>query len=255
MHCIVSGGTETGLARNKQGSSRRTLLVSRESASWQGSRCEQGRPIGRRQRDLDRARGISSRQASRRSLALTRAVWLASDPQRRHAGREHRLWLSSRRFALLPADLRRRARGGRPWAARDECRRRLSPGAEADVACQRPRSSPASSFRCPRPHELVKLYKISKRKEIDTSTFRAGIRIDARGRPDPAGGHRLFGCRPDRHQAAADRELPGRTAVLRVDVSRGGQAGAGRGRADLGRPRQQAISIAARREYPGEVLS
>jgi xanthine dehydrogenase small subunit len=33
----------------------------------------------------------------------------------------------------------------------------------------------------PGPNELVKLYKISKRKEIDTSTFRAAIRIDARG--------------------------------------------------------------------------
>ena len=33
----------------------------------------------------------------------------------------------------------------------------------------------------PGPHELVRLYKISKRKEIDTSTFRAGIRIAERG--------------------------------------------------------------------------
>ncbi len=32
----------------------------------------------------------------------------------------------------------------------------------------------------PGPGELVKLYKISKRKEIDTSTFRAAIRIDVR---------------------------------------------------------------------------
>ena len=33
----------------------------------------------------------------------------------------------------------------------------------------------------PGPDERVKLYKISKRKEIDTSTFRAAIRIDERG--------------------------------------------------------------------------
>jgi xanthine dehydrogenase small subunit len=33
----------------------------------------------------------------------------------------------------------------------------------------------------PGAHEQVKLYKISKRKEIDTSTFRAGIRIAQRG--------------------------------------------------------------------------
>ena len=33
----------------------------------------------------------------------------------------------------------------------------------------------------PAANELVKLYKISKRKEIDTSTFRAAIRIEERG--------------------------------------------------------------------------
>ncbi len=33
----------------------------------------------------------------------------------------------------------------------------------------------------PRPDELVKLFKVSKRKEIDTSTFRAAIRIEERG--------------------------------------------------------------------------
>jgi xanthine dehydrogenase small subunit len=33
----------------------------------------------------------------------------------------------------------------------------------------------------PGPNELVKIYKISKRKELDTSTFRAAIRIEERG--------------------------------------------------------------------------
>ena len=49
--------------------------------------------------------------------------------------------------------------------------------------------------------ELVKLYKISKRKEMDVSTFRAGIRIARVGDSDRLGRHRLFRRRADRPPA------------------------------------------------------
>ena len=58
----------------------------------------------------------------------------------------------------------------------------------------------------PPPNELVKLYKISKRKEIDTSTFRAAIRIDAHGGLIRSAAIAYSGLvRGD--EAAADREL------------------------------------------------
>ncbi len=50
--------------------------------------------------------------------ALTAAVRLAADPQRRHAGRQHRPRLAGRRFTLFPDDRRGRAGIGERFAAR-----------------------------------------------------------------------------------------------------------------------------------------
>ncbi len=75
------------------------------------------------------------------------------------------------------------------------------------------------------------------------------------GRPDRLGRDRFLGRRPDRPPAAPDRGVPGRPAVLRGDLPRGRPARPGRGRADLRRPRLARLPPPARREYPAEVLS
>ena len=87
------------------------------------------------------------------------------------------------------------------------------------------------------PDEIVKLYKISKRKEMDVSTFRAGIRVRRQRRTDRVGRDRLLRRRADGAPAASYGGVSGRAAVLGRDLSRGGSARSCRGRADHRRPR------------------
>ena len=105
------------------------------------------------------------------------------------------------------------------------------------------------------PDEIVKLYKISKRKEMDVSTFRAGIRISRQRRADRVGGDRLLRRRADRAQTAPDGGVSGRPAVLGGDLSRGGSARSCRGRADHRRSRVARVPPPARGEHPRQVLS
>ena len=78
-----------------------------------------------------------------------------------------------------------------------------------------------------------------------------------RGHPDRRSGELIESAaiaysrrRADRAPTAGDRGVPGRPAVLRGDLSRGGQPGPRRGRADLRRPRLARVPPAARREHP-----
>ena len=62
---------------------------------------------------------------------------------------------------------------------RRRARSRVSTAARGRLAWNRDEIITKVVIPLPAANELVKLYKISKRKEIDTSTFRAAIRIDA----------------------------------------------------------------------------
>ena len=81
--------------------------------------------------------------------------------------------------------------------------------------------------------EIVKLYKISKRKEMDVSTFRAAIRIARSGDSIGSAAIAYSGVGPTvRRMTETETFLVGRP-VLPGDFPRGGPASAGRDRADL----------------------
>ena len=72
----------------------------------------------------------------------------------------------------------------------------------------------------------MKLYKISKRKEIDTSTFRAAIRIDERGGLIRSAAVAFSGVGPTAARLPQTESFLVGQLVLRVNVPAGGQAGA-----------------------------
>ncbi len=184
------------------------------------------------------------------------AIRLTADPQCRHAGRQYRTWLAGRGLALLPDDLRRRARI-------DQRARQCGALAIKDF-----HTGPKQTVLAPdeiitrvliplatRHDEIVKLYKISKRKEMDVSTFRAGIRLKRSGEQIESAAIAYCGVGPTVRRLPRDRSVSGRPAVLRGDISRGGHPGPRRGRADLRRPRLARLPPAAGREHPAQVLS
>ena len=73
--------------------------------------------------------------------------------------------------------------------------------------------------------EIVKLYKISKRKEIDVSTFRAGIRLKRNGQQIESAAIAYGGVGPTVRRLPCDRSFFGGQALVGVDISRGGHPG------------------------------
>ena len=104
----------------------------------------------------------------------------------------------------------------------------------------------------PGPSELVRFYKISKREEIDTSTFRAAIRIDERGGVIRSAAIAISGVGPIAARLPRAESFLVGQAFSESTLRQAGKR-AGRGRADLRRPRQQPVSIAACPEYPAQV--
>ena len=109
----------------------------------------------------------------------------------------------------------------------------------------------------PAPSDLFKLYKISKRKDLDISTLTGAIWMQVKDQIHRRGAHRLrrrraeypCGCETDR--SVARSASPSR----RGDISHGGQARPHRDHADLGRPRRGGVSVAAGRKFVAEVFS
>jgi xanthine dehydrogenase small subunit len=177
---IVSGGTETGLARNKRGIEPRAILSL--------ARISELARISYEKHVLSVGAGVTwtdLEDFSRDKLPLVHALTRRfGSPQVRNAGTlvgniaygspvaDSLCFLLITEAALEVA--------GPPGARRvmvEDFHRGPKQG-----ALERAEIITRVVIPLPGPNELVRLYKISKRKEIDTSTFRAGIRIALNGR-------------------------------------------------------------------------
>jgi xanthine dehydrogenase small subunit len=175
---IVSGGTETGLARQRRGSEPAQVLSLSKISE-----------LGRIEQDGDvlsigaNVTWTDLQAFAREKLPLLHALTLRfGSPQIRNAGTlvgniAYGSPVADSLCLLLVtgAELELAAAGG--------CRRKLVEGFHSGP--KQSRLAPGELITkvvipLPGPNELVKLYKISKRKEIDTSTFRAAVRIEAR---------------------------------------------------------------------------
>ncbi len=179
---IVGGGTELGLERNKQGSSRRrTLEPDGHRASCRKSPATTT--------SLSVGANVTWAQLEAYSRRLS-----ARDPRAHPSGSAHRRSATSPRvvgniahgspvadslcFLLIveaELELTSDARHAGAWPVKD-----FHTGPKQTVVAP---DEIITRVVIPLParDEIVKLYKISKRKEMDVSTFRAGIRIRPRG--------------------------------------------------------------------------
>ena len=85
--------------------------------------------------------------------------------------------------------------------------------------------------------ELLRLYKVSRRNDLDIATFGAAIRVRKVGEVDKQGLYRLFGRGGDGFTLARHGNLSAREAVCRGDLSRSGPPGTLRNSTDLRRTR------------------
>ena len=176
---IVSGGTETGLARNKRGIEPRALLsVARISELGRISHERDVLSVGATVTWTD------LEQYSRDRLPLVHALTARfGSPQIRNAGTlvgniaYGSPVADSLCFLLITeAELELAGPGGLRRVKVEGFYR-----GPKQTALEKGEIITRVVIPLPGASELVKLYKISKRKEIDTSTFRAGIRIKERG--------------------------------------------------------------------------
>ena len=107
----------------------------------------------------------------------------------------------------------------------------------------------------PAPGEIVKLYKISKRKEMDVSTFRAGIRLRRRGERIDSAAIAFCGVGPTVLRLPRTEAFLAGRPFSEATFREAGSARSGRGRADHRRPRVARVPPPTRREHPGQVLS
>ena len=106
----------------------------------------------------------------------------------------------------------------------------------------------------PAAQEILKLYKISQRQDLDIATFGAAIRLRCAGNLISRALHCLFGSRGDGGASAGDRILPPGQAIRGVDLPGSGPPGTRRNPADLRCPGLARFSLAIGREHPATVL-
>ena len=174
---LVAGCTDLGVESNLR-HRRWPHLVSVEAIDELHECSETRDACDDRRRAAARRHRSAAGAARRRRLArVARAVCLAANPQSRDARRQSRDRLAHRRRRAAAAGARRvRARGRREPAggrcrcrrsSRDTGRRRSLPG-EMLVAIEIPRPLP----------ELVRFYKVAKRRLDDISTVAAAMALD-----------------------------------------------------------------------------
>ena len=182
---VVSGGTETGLARNKRGTEPLALLSLARISELRRITCERGLlSIGAG------ATWTELEEFSRDKLPVVHALTERfGSPQIRNAGTlvgniAYGSPVADSLCFLLIAGAELEVAG--PGGLRRVMVEMFHRGPK-ERALARAEIITRVLIPLPEPGELVRLYKISKRKEIDTSTFRAGIRIAQReGRVESA---------------------------------------------------------------------
>jgi xanthine dehydrogenase small subunit len=175
---IVSGGTETGLARNKRGIEPRAVLSL--------ARISELRRITCARNVLSVGAGVTwteLEEFSRDNLPLVHALTRRfGSPQIRNAG----TLVGNIAYGSPVADslcFLLITRAELEVVGPDRSRRVMVEGfhgGRKQRALEKAEIITKVDIPLPAPSELVRLYKISKRKELDTSTFRAAIRIAER---------------------------------------------------------------------------
>ena len=171
---VVAGGTDLGVVYNKRMRAIDVALSTAGLAELRGIRCRRRRALRRRRRDADRA-GARGAGAPAGARPVPRVVRLAADQERRHARRQPRQRLADRRHDPGADGAGGGGRRRRRRAARGACR-----SSEFYTGYRKTVLGPdelVTGVRIPLPRagEMFKLYKVSRRKDLDISSFGAAI--------------------------------------------------------------------------------
>ena len=106
-----------------------------------------------------------------------------------------------------------------------------------------------------RGNETLKLYKVSRRRDMDISTFTAAVLLTLERQSSRLRAYRVWRCRPHRDSSETDGSVSGGTGVQRRFRASGGFDCSQRNDAHLGCTRQRRLSLSIGGERANEVLS
>ena len=211
--------------------------------------------VDRRQRHLDAGREHFAQGRCAGVPPHHPALRLAADSQRRDPGRQRRPRLADRRFAAV--SVRHGSGAGAGRAARQPPRedQRVLQGLQGQGPGRPTRSSRAFVLPLPAADELLKLYKVSRRNDLDIATFGAAIRVRRAGESITRAYVAYSGVGADGGAPAGARRRSCKASCLTEETFRRPASVRTNGdSADLRRARLARLSAASGGEHPAEVL-